>query len=1106
VLLNDGNIDSLYKYRVYKYNRGFFEVINKINSHKFSDEGNKYIGFYTYNTINYTQEQLNELANAIKNKGAKVFFATRTNNQTFANQLTLQTGGKYEYFNDFNTDITTFADYIKSQEGDKSTNDKTVYIKKGETIDYTKYFADYEGDSQYLSSGEKWLYIHNPNYFTNNDGFAPFHNKELTAPIKQFNHVGEYFITYKAKDNPKNDNRFDIYRKWSEAKTLKIIVHEGELSIPPEDKIAPLQINIDVSGDLREYHRVDFKINVIKGSKDIDWNSLDISFNTSDYLPFSKPNTLEFSKVFSNEGTKTIIVRLSDVNGNTITETKIFNISDNLSPIANMNIIGDGYRNELGTAKFNLENLSNPTDDTIGTVEYYIESTKYVDNGDGNYIPNGTEWYLIEPNEYGEIELDKIGLNKIKQVVTETYVNGIGLNGEDLDKYRVFKSSEIIKTVNVLNEAPQVEYVVTPNIIKVGDNIEHITNIIDDTPSGEYAEYMFIHDDTYFQNSQGKHDNHNIIINEPTEILDKKGLYDFYVRAIDEDGASTDWVHGGQVIAVSKPVADFELTSLGNEIVNDVFRKGSAVTIENRAYNEDYETTVANHGIEYIKIEYKNVGDDSYITIFEGDNMPNYIPTFNIPQINERGIYEVKMTVRSPEGIESICIKQFTVLDLRLDAEIEPSTIYASETYIIRAILSEDGLGAVAYIPYSDTWVTLDKVNEDSNNKYYEKEITTDVTLADGTYNIEVYGMYPYNKETKQILPLTVHTPVELKSDIKPIGPTEYIQIIQDNDGNNDYISVPAGEKIKITAEVISPVTAEYVKAQLEGEVNLSYNSILNIYEGEINIPGTKLDKDYYNLNIETSLPNGNIAINHHKVKINTPINLLPNIPRELISDTTVAIKAETSKYVETLTVTLYKGESFEKILSMTVDRIIGNKKEWIANYDVPVGLPEGTYIAEFRAETYNGNVEVDNETFILQSLDLIDLRITNIINHLSYETKYPILYNDPIVPVGYKTGYYITFKINAKGSPDSVKMKITYKGYNKEFEVTKESQNGNDSVWKLEWYADPFTPFGTIINAEVIAQKGETILNFNNKYGWNGDYLKVIGTIEQDWRIDQEF
>lgn len=341
-------------------------------------------------------------------------------------------------------------------------------------------------------------------------------------------------------------------------------------------------------------------------------------------------------------------------------------------------------------------------------------------------------------------------------------------------------------------------------------------------------------------------------------------------------------------------------------------------------------------------------------------------------------------------------------------------------------------------------------------------------------------------------------------------------------------IIIPSTERLKVTniiTQNIEPIqNVKFALFDNNGNRRTNYVTLYNpgdIVNGDIietywrdirdyQIPSRDINNNYLrdgNYKARLIATDGVDSLSKEwDIEIKTPVNLQPLMPKKIKTDTTTTIKAETSKYVETLAVTLYKGESFEKTLNMTVDRISANKKEWIVNYDVPIELPQGTYTAEFTARTANGNVEIDSETFILESLDLTDLRITHIYNHPNYEDKYPILYNDPMVPVEYKTGYYITFKINAVGSPESVKMKISYPGYDKEFEMIKESENGNDSVWKLEWYADSFTPFGTIINTEVIAQKGETILNFNNKYNWDGDFLRITGTIEQDWRVDQEF
>ncbi|EOD01432.1 hypothetical protein [Caldisalinibacter kiritimatiensis] len=460
----------------YKLNIGFYEdVINKLNNYNFRDNSeNNLIIIKTKNSIDITQNQINDICNIAINKNAKIVFLGSEDNRYIGEQLASGTNGVFTTYTNLDNAIFKLKEYVESiltTQGNK----KTIYVKKGETIIYEKHYSDYENDSEHKASGELWKYTQDLSY-PHPDGIISYNEQWLTSPKTSIDKAGRYFVTFLKKDNPPpgNDN-YSNYRKWSNENPTEIIVYDGEFPPVLHETVKP-KIFVDIIGDLRVNHRVDFVITAIKGSNDIDWSSLNISFDRTDYLPNSKPSTLEFSRVFTQTGEHSIIVTLKDIEGNPTTITVPFTINDDLPPVADFNLVGDGYRNELGIANFEINDSSYSNDDEIGTVKYYIEGTKYIDNGDGTYTPNGTEYYPIEPNEYGEIELDKIGLNIDKQIVTESYVNGIGLNGEDLDKYRVFKTAEIIKGVNVINEAPQVEYIVIPNIIKIGDSIEHIIN------------------------------------------------------------------------------------------------------------------------------------------------------------------------------------------------------------------------------------------------------------------------------------------------------------------------------------------------------------------------------------------------------------------------------------------------------------------------------------------------------------------------------------------------------------------------------------------------------------------------------------------------------
>ncbi|MGI9951444.1 PKD domain-containing protein [Moorellaceae bacterium AZ2] len=98
------------------------------------------------------------------------------------------------------------------------------YVLLNEEVYYKTYYNDPENDPKYA---EQWKYSHDPEYFENSLGLAPFHEQWLPAPVCRFDKVGEFVTTFQARDNPKDDDRFDEYRLWSymPVESLHLYVH-----------------------------------------------------------------------------------------------------------------------------------------------------------------------------------------------------------------------------------------------------------------------------------------------------------------------------------------------------------------------------------------------------------------------------------------------------------------------------------------------------------------------------------------------------------------------------------------------------------------------------------------------------------------------------------------------------------------------------------------------------------------------------------------------------------------------------------------------------------------------------------------------------------------
>jgi len=107
-------------------------------------------------------------------------------------------------------------------ENHSSTN--SVYVLLGGTIETTLTADDYENDEILDSSYD---FIHeDPNYYENSLGADPTAGIGLSKPVTTLNYVGHYVVKPKAKDNPKDDDRFDEYRlENNDEATTNVYVH-----------------------------------------------------------------------------------------------------------------------------------------------------------------------------------------------------------------------------------------------------------------------------------------------------------------------------------------------------------------------------------------------------------------------------------------------------------------------------------------------------------------------------------------------------------------------------------------------------------------------------------------------------------------------------------------------------------------------------------------------------------------------------------------------------------------------------------------------------------------------------------------------------------------
>ena len=104
----------------------------------------------------------------------------------------------------------------------------TILINE-ESVRYNQIYSDFEHDPKY---SDKWQYTHDPTYFDNSNGMDSNSGKWITEPLYTFSKVGKYTVVAQFRDNPKDDNRFDNYRLWSNVSVpATIIVHRRPIAL-----------------------------------------------------------------------------------------------------------------------------------------------------------------------------------------------------------------------------------------------------------------------------------------------------------------------------------------------------------------------------------------------------------------------------------------------------------------------------------------------------------------------------------------------------------------------------------------------------------------------------------------------------------------------------------------------------------------------------------------------------------------------------------------------------------------------------------------------------------------------------------------------------------
>lgn len=151
-------------------------------------------------------------------------------------------------------------------------------------------------------------------------------------------------------------------------------------------------------------------------------------------------------------------------------------------------------------------------------------------------------------------------------------------------------------------------------------------------------------------------------------------------------------------------------------------------------------------------------------------------------------------------------------------------------------------------------------------------------------------------------------------------------------------------------------------------------------------IPDT-LPDGTYNFRIAAASDDGRSVAKSFAVNVSTPLDLVPVMPEGLIGSSSAEVSAETSKYADTVDVTLFYGTAHARTYSLACSMDAGSMKSWKNILTIPAGIPDGEYTARFRATAKNGKTQIKDVRFELTNVAITDVKIIGYWNHWRGQT-----------------------------------------------------------------------------------------------------------------------
>ncbi|WP_202707679.1 Athe_2463 domain-containing protein [Sporosalibacterium faouarense] len=446
-------------------------------------------------------------------------------------------------------------------------------------------------------------------------------------------------------------------------------------------------------------------------------------------------------------------------------------------------------------------------------------------------------------------------------------------------------------------------------------------------------------------------------------------------------------------IPISNDIGDFMPQIMNIVTTANPYELGYKI-IKGEAFTINY-ADIDEEGDPIIERKFQYIHDENYYDNSEGIASVAYsifdetqYSNTEITSFNKVGKYEVYRRIKD-EPID--------IPSMGLYSNEPKLTIYVHRKPIANATLDWDYDNSTS--TYKTTWVDksydLDHEFSRPDKGIIERKIMYRRNSGEWKYKIPdnlIPGNYELRYYVKDLEGVWSE-PYSMDFTLASAPPIQFSASARALDNNFSLASIPASEYLELyNIWTRYPYSLKLQTALYDGGTRVSPIKTINYYTGTKNdndidwdnidyeVPATLSDKSY---TLKLTAVDANNSSKekelNYNVTLSTPVDLLVTyMPEEYITEEENIMEVETSKYVEEVEVTLFKGTPYEVTEYMNLEDS-QTKKTWNHSYIPSSSIPEGNYMASVTATTFNGNTESIDMNFKLENVKLFDFKVIKV-------------------------------------------------------------------------------------------------------------------------------